>query len=375
MNIEIEKIRRPNRFGISFAGVALAAALQSAQADTYTAVDLSGGLPFGSANAVWFGAAAGYVADTVSFVATRATLWNGADPVDLHPAFLDSDTVKGRSTVQGSAQNLQVGWGAGPGTGGRPAPLMWRDSAESATPLSIPFANVGGQALGTDGYQIVGYGTPLIKDGTTVGPVHGLVWDAASGAAVDLGEGAQALGVGGGQQVGFIVKGAQNAALWSGSAKSLINLHPKDAVLSVAYGTDGLRHVGSASYDVRVRAEAAKGNKDKRFTYATVWTSNSAAGALNIHPYTLGMTHSYAMAANGQWIAGYAADETKLGTPAYFHAIVWDADYWPVDLNAYLPAGYVGARALAVDRDGNVAGVAVASGGQSAPMLWVRNPQ
>ena len=62
-----------------------------------------------------------------------------------------------------------------------------------------------------------------------------------------------------------------------------------------------------------------------------------------------------------------------LGTPAYYHAIVWDTDFQPIDLNAYLPAGYVGSQAFAVDAHGNVAGSMVAADGTRHAVLWTLN--
>jgi hypothetical protein len=72
------------------------------------------------------------------------------------------------------------------------------------------------------------------------------------------------------------------AAFWRSSIKATL-LHPKTAALSVANGTDGVRQVGYAGFDIRVRQEAAKGNKTRRFNFAHVWTG-TAASAVNIHP-------------------------------------------------------------------------------------------
>lgn len=352
----------------------LAVSAQSAQAQTYTAVDLTPAIPYSSANTLNNGVVAGLTSSVNSQASAKATLWIGLEQVNLHPALLDDgiNAIQGRSAILGSGGNLQVGWGAGPATANRLVPLVWRGSPESAATLTIPFTNNGGQATATDGAQIVGYATSLNRDGTAFGPTRAILWDEASGAAVDLGDGgngAQAWGVGGGQQVGFVVKSLQNAALWNGTAKSLTVLHPKNAVVSVALATNGVNQVGYAGYDVRVRQEAAKGNKDKRFTYATVWAGN-ASSALNIHPF--GFTHSYAAAIKGAWIAGYGANDAAFGTPAYFHALVWDANYEAVDLHASLPAQFVGSQALAVDENGNVSGVATTAEGQRHAIVWRR---
>ncbi|WP_374087263.1 hypothetical protein [Methylomicrobium lacus] len=377
MQTRIGTVRHASPMILLLTAVVLATATGAVQAQTYTSIDLTPNSPLSTANGISTGGAAGYSADTASFGAIRATFWEDANQIDLHPAFLDDPVkaVKGRSSVQGSADALQVGWGAGPGTNNRSVPLVWTGTAASATTLPLPFDNAGGQALATDDSQIVGYGTPLIKDGTAFGPPHAVVWDAMTQAAIDLGDagnGAQAIGVGGGLQVGYVIKGTANAALWSGSAKSLLVLHPKDAAASVAYGTDGVLQVGYSGYDIRVRSEAPKGNKDKRFNFATVW-SGTAASALVIHPYPF--THSYAAAVNGPWIAGYAGDDSKRSTPAYYHAIVWDStNYQPTDLNTYLPAAFVGSQAFSVDAQGNVAGVALTADGQRHAVVWMLDP-
>jgi hypothetical protein len=252
-------------------------------------------------------------------------------------------------------------------------PIAWHGSAASATKLAIPFSNAGGQALATDGSQIVGYGLALNKDGTGFTANRAIVWNATNGVGTDLGDGgnsAMAYGVGGGVQVGYVVKTIAGAALWRGTSKSLVSLAPVGSVMSVAYATDGARQVGYSGYDVRVRVEAFKGQKTARFNYAMVWTG-TAASAVNIHPYPF--NHSYAMAVNGSWIAGYASDAAAIGTPAYNHAIVWDANYQATDLNTFLPAGFIGSQALAVDAAGNVAGYMMAANGTRHAVVWVLN--
>lgn len=356
--------------------VALLAASPLSAQTTYTVVDLSAPGSYDTANAASGGQAAGFTAATATLSPTRAALWTGTGLTDLHPAhLLDNATagITGRSTVTGFAGNLQVGWGIGANTTGSVA-IAWRDTAASATFLPVPFSNFGSQALGTDGKQIVGYAGMNNADGTGGLAFHAMLWDANTGAAIDLGggsKGAQAVGVGGGQQVGYVVKTGTNAALWKGTSKSLVSLHPKNAVVSRAAATDGVRQVGSATYSVRIRQEAAKGNHDANYSYATVWTG-TAASALNIHPYPF--QQSYATGVSGAYIVGVATDPTKTGTPAYNHAIVWDATYQATDLNAFLPAGFTGATATGVDAEGNVAGMMLAPDGRRHAIVWVPNP-
>lgn len=343
-----------------------------AQAQTYTPIELAPNLLFSAANSIAAGVAAGYTATTATSITARATLWNGSGQIDLHPSFLDDAITgsNGRSAVQGGTDMLQVGWGVGADSNNRSVPMAWNGTADSAYTLELPFTNFGGQALATDGSQIVGYGTTLNKDGTAIGSTHAAVWDVTTAQGIDLGDGgngAKALGVGGGQQVGYVIKSQSNAAIWYGSANSLTVIHPKNAVTSVANGTDGVLQVGYSGYDVRVRAEAAKGNKNKRFTYATVW-AGTAQSAQIIHPYPF--THSYAIAVKGKWIVGYAGDESKTGTPGFYHAIAWDENFQPTDLNAFLPAKFVGSQAFSVDDQGNIAGIALSADGQRHALVW-----
>lgn len=350
-------------------GVGTAAHAQT----TYTAVDLTPEAGWAFAKGA-DGVVAGYAGATSS--TTHAMLWGADGALDVHPAFVADPATGtgGRSVINGAGGGLQVGSAAGPGTANRSVPTVWSGSAASATALSIPFVNNGGEALGTDGVQVAGWSSALDRDGTTIGPNHAMVWDAASGVAIDLGDGgngARANGVANGQQVGFVVKSQAVAALWSSSARSLVTLNPSGAVLSVANATDGVRQAGYAGYDVRVRQEAAKGNKTQRFNYAMTWTGTAASAAI-IHPAPLNgivpFTNSYALGMSATQIAGYATEANGVS-----HAIVWSANLDSIDLNAFLPAGFTAAQAYAVDANGVVAGVMLDAAGRRHAVAWVPN--
>jgi hypothetical protein len=313
------------------------APIGQAVALNYTAHVLAPEMPLSSANTLAGPTAAGYSAAPMPSAPSMPRSGEGENSVDLHPGFVGRVDQWWKFGGARQRRGIAVGWAYGPGTGNLYVPLSWNTSAASVNPLAIPFAHAGGKALATDGEQIVGYATPLIKDGTTIGPSRALVWDVRTGNAVDLGNGrngAQALDVGRGQQVGYVTNKLQNAALWNGAANSMVNLHPKKAVVSMAYGTDGATQVGYTGYDIRVRVEAVKGKKNKRFNYATLW-SGSATSAVNIHPSPF--THSYATAVKGPWIVGYASDESKISTPAFNHAIIWDASRLATDLQTSYP--------------------------------------
>lgn len=351
----------------------LGAAAPARAQTTYTAIDLTPTAGWAFARGA-DGIVSGLAGATSS--TTHATLWGADGALDVHPAFVtDAATgTGGRSVINGAGGGLQVGSAAGPGSANRLVPTVWRGDAASATALSIPFVNNGGEALATDGVQVAGWSSALDRDGTAIGPNHAMVWDAASGAAIDLGDGgngARANGVANGQQVGFVVKNLAVAAAWASSARSLVTMNPSGAVTSVANATDGARQVGYAGYDVRVRQEAAKGNKTQRFTYATMW-NGTAASAVNIHPVSgntlVTFTNSYALGMSRTQIAGYATEASGVS-----HAIVWNADLTAIDLNAFVPAGFTAAQAYAVDANGVIAGVMVDAAGRRHAVAWVPN--
>ena len=339
----------------------------------YTAIDLTPDAGWAFARGA-DGIVSGYAGATSS--TTHAMLWGADGALDVHPAFVTDPAtgLGGRSVINGAGGGLQVGSAAGPGSANRSVPTVWRGDAASATALAIPFVNNGAEALATDGVQIAGWSTALDRDGTTFGPTHAVVWDASTGAAIDLGDGgngARANGVANGQQVGFVVKSQAGAAVWSSTEKSLVTMNPNGAVLSVANATDGTRQAGYAGYDIRVRQEAAKGNKTQRFTWATTW-QGTAASAQNIHPApvnaNVAFTNSWALGMSSTQIAGYATEANGVN-----HAIVWNADLSSVDLNAFLPAGFTAAQAYAVDANGTVAGVMVDAAGHRHAVAWVPN--
>jgi hypothetical protein len=336
----------------------------------YTVIDLTAPGSYGNALAAGNGQAAGMTSNSASELdATRAALWTSSSFIDLHPALL-GDPASSTSMVQALAGNLQVGWGIGPNSGMQSAPIAWRSTAQSATFLAVPFATYGAQALGTDGLQIVGFAGAL--KGRSGGPYHALVWNAITGAAVDLGDGgngARALGVGRGQQVGFTTRSSGSVAtIWSGTSRSQLVIHPTNALTSEAWATDGSRQVGFSGVDVKVVDEAAKGKTTRRINTAMIW-NGTAASARTIHPTSF--TQSYATGIAGSTIVGYAFNGYGLGTEATYHAIRWNANLQPTDLNAFLPAGFTGAMASSVDAQGNIAGTIFTADGLRHAAVWI----
>jgi probable HAF family extracellular repeat protein len=126
------------------------------------------------------------------------------------------------------------------------------------------------------------------------------------------------LGVSGGQQVGFGFgfdehgTFVSHALLWTGSAASVVDLHPSGFTGSLASGVSGSQQVGvGQGFDTSL--------------HALLWTGSAES---------------------------------------------------VVDLNAFLPTGFDSAQASGIDADGNIVGFASgpASGGFPHAFLWKPTP-
>jgi len=123
-----------------------------------------------------------------------------------------------------------------------------------------------------------------------------------------------ALGVSGGQQVGYGVTldGEVHALLWSGTAESVVDLHPTGFTSSEGYGTCSGQQVGYG------RGKATGGK---------------------------------------------------------YHALLWSGTAESVlDLHSFLPAGYIYSWAYDIDSAGNIVGCAWTSAGAGHAVLWVPEP-
>lgn len=339
----------------------------AAQAQNYVLVDLPPSAGSAAANSIRDGQIGGSLLN-------HATLWGTDGSVaDLHPSFLDSPTTLGRSSILGQSAGFQVGSGSGTSTLGRPIALLWTGSANSATPLPTTAETYSSQAVAIGDGQIVGtlqtFSTR--RESVVFGPPHAALWDASTGSLTDLypgGNGTYALGVGGGKQVGYDIKGELNAVMWSGSAKSMVSLHPlRGFDASVASATDGATQVGYGGVDVQIFVE--KRGRRVRFNYPLVWTGTAAsAQMLSLGGYRDG----YATAVKGTEICGYGSVGIPAGPITAYHAIAWTGtNHTFVDLHAFVPAGYTSSRASGVDAQGNISGTITTSAGASHAVIWV----
>lgn len=295
----------------------------------------------------------------------RAMLWHGtaASAVDLHPAGFTFSRINGIDGGQ------QVGWGNVYYVHGGRKPylvnyyhaVLWTGSAASAVDLHpAGFGQSWGSGVG--GGQQVGYADRYYyvkkKGGYYVYECHALLWTGTAASVVDLHPAgftsSYASGVSGGQQVGWGIypDGDDHALLWMGSAASAVDLHPVGFSQSWALGVGGGQQAG---YGV-----ATEGNN-----HALLWT-RSAASALDLHP--AGFTSSVANGANGLQQVGYGfyTDGTQ-------HALVWtESAASVVDLNTFLPTGFTNSVATGIDAAGDIVGYAwgPASFGNHHAFLW-----
>ena len=322
-----------------------------AAAQTYTVQEISqGGLVADIAS----GVAGGY-----SAAPQHATLWSLFGATDVHPSGFTFSQILGRGPG-----GISVGYG---GTSSiAQSPLVWRGTA--ATALTVPFASIVGRAIATDGVQIVGTATEGDTE-RTFGAVHAMLWDAATGAATDLGKNLTINGVGGGVQVGYKVgsKGT-TAGLWRGTSTSFVDLHPRFADVSLATDSDGAIQIGYIGVNVRVRNEAKP--RDIRFSSAGFWTGSAGSFTYLSSVYR----HSFALAIKGGTIVGYGNTTDAIGTPKESRAVAWvGPEFLPVDLHGMLPVDMRTSIANGIDENGNICGYGVTTGGQLKSFIWVRN--
>jgi hypothetical protein len=225
--------------------------------------------------------------------------------VDIHPA-----GVFRESAAYGIAGDQIIGYGI---TGITIHALLW--TTAGVVDLN-PSGFVGSSGTATDGSQQVGYGAPngFIGLGAAAYGNHAMLWSGTAESVVDLHpatgyETTSANGVGGGQQVGWgRASGSSHALLWTSSPQSVVDLHPSGARDTAALGVANGRQVG--------------------------------------------------------W--GTIADGAT-------HALVWNGTAESVvDLHLLLPAGYTRSDASGIDASGNIIGSAMDSTGRSHAILWVR---
>ena len=160
------------------------------------------------------------------------------------------------------------------------------------------------------------------------------------------------MGVGDGQQVGFVMNPRTlHALLWTGAPESAVDLNPAGFSTSAAYGVSGGQQVGSGLTGAS--------------EHALLWTG-TAESVVDLHP--AGYRHSRALGVAGCQQVGLAVDPTTTNN----HAMLWTgtADS-AVDLHSFLPPVWTMSVATGIDADGNIVGWACCDGaGGGHAMLW-----
>ncbi len=353
----------------------------------FTSVDLS---PAATSSAIYgidafqqVGYVGGFPGGVVA-PANHAFIWSdvGEATVDLHPAFLDFPQLNaaGNSIANSTDTVNQVGYGYGAATNQKLVALRWSGTAASAEVLQTPFNNHDSVALNTCGGQAVGYGvTVQFISGrgsirAVAGPIHAVLWNSnTSTIGIDLNNGAQATiatACYGTQQVGYggSMDNSGNlvqpkAMMWSGNRNNFVWLHPNGYASSQAVAINGDKQVGHAEIQFQNGRQVAFNSR------AVMW-SGTAASMVTLPMPTGFIFNYYATAIFNGAIVGYGVDTTNNQQ----HALYWaDQNTAAVDLNQFLPAGYVAATATGIDASGRIVGTAYSGTGFHA-IVWTPVP-
>jgi hypothetical protein len=277
----------------------------------------------------------------------------------------------GDVNVLGAAGQQMVGaaYFNGPGPFSLQA-ILWQISDQGATWASLNPPGVNrAVAMATDGLTQVGWA--LI--GNHQRPV---MWTGSAQTMLELTPDAvcdndncgQLNCVRGGQQGGFIygpnpydLNSYEQAAVWSGTAASVVNLHPADAYRSVVFGTTGLIQGGYAQYPIA----------DSNWTTlrATIWRG-TAASITDLHPLDGEFSFSLVRCVDGDYQAGTFGSDVRLYDR---RACLWKsgkAHFF--DLH---PCGYFGSevRSIVVLPSGVIRAVGAGWTSvttQEIPLLW-----
>ena len=336
----------------------------------------------------------------------------------LLPAQLDRPMWSGHVLATAPGQAWMSATGAGAlhvaacgGAASNSAPvkthafLLGAEGSMDVTPAGFSGAMINDSA----GLQHVG-GVAAMGDY----PGHAWLWT-DFGASIDLNPPgfsvSEALGVGGGLQVGHVYSGSycsqcglvmqRHAVMWTGSADSAVFLHTKFSSYTMATGTDGVQQVGQGAVGIGYHAllwhgpgstvidlhpgpawkvsmawavddgqqvGSISGTQTSDLPHAALWTS-TAASWVDLNPS--GYSQSNACSVQDGVEAGSGSPSAA---PWKRRALAWQGTSASViDLHALLPAEYQSWNSSAEDIDarGNIVGY-VELGSERQPALWLR---
>jgi len=173
-----------------------------------------------------------------------------------------------------------------------------------------------------------------------------------------------ASGTDGAFQVGGVEPGPGfHAALWSGSAASLIDLNPVGFAVSEARAVRGGFQVGDGT--------TTEAFNSATYDYHALLWHGTAASVVDLHP--VGFTRSQAVGLSQGKQVGWASNPfAGLDSGFVPHAIVWaGAAASAVDLHKFLPSTYQNSTATGIDALGNISGYAENGDGVTVAVLWV----
>jgi probable HAF family extracellular repeat protein len=287
---------------------------------------------------------------------THGALWTPAGArtsIDLNPAGYFS------TTVTGLAAGRQVGFGYAtkPNFTQQYHALMWSGSAQSMIDLN-PLHFDGSIAHAIDGLTIVGSG---YRNG--VGS-HALVWFGTPAVMRDLNPpgyaGSEALAAANGYQAGYVmVKGVgPHAYIWHGSPFNGRDLNPRQ---------DGTSYISGIFGNVAIGAVTTEYGQ-----HAYMWNSLSSSVGIDLNTSQFVETAAVAASGNKQVGWGEVGTFVPRGTPAAYHAVVWFGSAGScIDLQRFLPVGFVASKAVAIAPDGTILGIAEDKSGKTHAFLWV----
>ena len=285
--------------------------------------------------------------------ATHAFLWNGPSMggTDLNPTGYDSSAVLATSGDQ------QVGVGRPSGVNSDHA-LLWNGSSTGVVDLNPVGSSLGSSAYGVWNNFQVGLVGAAVEGSVPV------VWHGNAKSMMTLPHSGYlnsgALGISNGQIIGDGFLGStSHPLLWLSSTAAPLDLAPTSGnyVWAGAVGIGGEQQVGHAEVAGIPMGFPPVSNDT---THAVLWTG-SAASMVDLHPTTLpGAVNSWATATNGEQQVGYiTGQQPDVGFTE--QAVVWDGSAASVQLLP-LPSGYVASIPSGIDAQGDIAGVAIKPG-------------
>jgi hypothetical protein len=313
-------------------------------------------------------AGTGRIPDSTYPTDTHAVLWNPGTTVgvDLHPTDFRFSAAYDTNGQQ------QVGSGNGPPTNFLRHALLWNGSAGSYVDLhpttgnwndSLARAIAGNVQVGNINFFYQG------NESSPQSIVHAALWRGTAASVVDLHPSisgctrSYGIDTDGTHQVGHCFFAAVSttspyrALLWSGTAASAVLLHPSGFTHSFAEGVSGSEQVGYAFNTL----------EGDGYARALLWRG-TAASVVSLHPAGYITTSAYATNGTNQVGSGTPAED-----PYATHALRWSGTANSVvDLHLLLPAEFQEGNSIAYDisAGGSIVGLAQRPDGSTVGVLW-----